>query len=460
MPTLPEPPGSSGSPGSPGSKAAAVTTGLVAFFAQLSILSIIAIVCMTIFVVGILLWGLLRAYKNRRDLATPDNIKRIQISQSHSLEKVWSDISQGKQGLGPVISTIPDDQQLLINATVFSTRLTGYLGPYNSGVFDEDTATRLALNSGSRCLVLEIDRLTDSYEPALIYRDGWGIKQSLNVGSISNVAKSIAGRAFTGSTEGAPPNVANDPLIVVIYFVSTPDPVKTPQEYIRFMAKVAEQLQPINNLLLAQTPQGDFRRQRLESQLFFMNYKLFSRQIILMTNADTSPFRRLQALGLDGEIGSNQDLDLMTHVRLYSRESPSGLGITSSSTNNVKPAAVITTPNYWINTPPDRLADAQSQTKSAWTLVMYPVSSDATSLTEANINKLTKEYGVQSIPTCLFETDDDSAVFIGKGAPYEKTSWTVKAELIRYIPPKPIIVQKPIPQTDSGGGAIVSPKFN
>jgi hypothetical protein len=436
------------------------SSGLVSFLKHTSIFVIILGIVVILLVCALLVWGLLLAFRNRRLLPTPDNIKRIQKSQLHILEKQWSTITQGKQGLSSSINTIPEDQRLLINATVLSTRLTGYLGPFNSGAFNEDDATRISLNSGARCLILEIDREVNSYEPSLIYRDGWGIKQSLNIGSVSKVAKSIAGRAFTGSTEGAPPNVANDPLFVVLYFVSTPDPAKTPQEYVRFMAKVAEQIEPLNDLIIAQTPQGDFRRQALESQLFFMNYRIFSGKIILMTNADTTPFRRLKALGLDGELGSKQDLDLMVHVRLYSRESPSGLGITSSPTNNVKPAAIITTPNYWLNTPPDRLADAQSQTKAAWSIVMPPVSTDSSSLTKDDITKLQTQYGVQSIPTCLFQAPDKTSVFTGKDAPYDKSAWTIKPELIRYIPPKPIVVQKPIPQADSGGGVIVSPKFN
>jgi len=436
------------------------TSSKVSGFMGLSVTTIIVGVILILLVLGLLIWGIVSAFKNRRVLATPDNIKRIQNSQSFALEKRWSGITQGKQGLVPAISKIPDDQQLLINVSVFSTRLTGYLGPYNSGVFKEDTATRIALNSGARCLILEIDRLTNSYEPCLVYRDGWGIKQSLNIGSVSKIAKSIAGRAFTGSSEGAPPNVANDPLFVVLYFVSTPDPVRTPQEYVRFMAKVAEQLQPLHDLIIAQTPQGDFRRQALESQLFFMNYKLFSRRVLFLTNADTTPFRKLQTLGLEGEIGSNQDLDLLVHVRLYSRESPSGLGISASPTNNVKPAAVITTPNYWLSTPPDRLAEAQNQSKGTWSLVLSPVPTDSTSLSKDDATKLFTIYGVQSIPICLFQPEDKTAVFTGKDAPYEKTCWSVKPELIRYIPPKPIIVQKPIPQTDSGGGVVVQPKFN
>jgi hypothetical protein len=106
------------------------------------------------------------------------------------------------------------------------------------------------------------------------------------------------------------------------------------------------------------------------------------------------------------------------------------------------------------------LAEAQNKSKGTWSLVLFPVSKDSTALSKEDTTKLLTTYGVQSVPICLFQQEDKTAIFTGKDAPYEKTSWSIKPELIRYIPPKPIIVQKPIPQTDSGGGVVVQPKFN
>jgi flagellar biogenesis protein FliO len=407
------------------------------------------------------IWAFKKTYQTTVILATPQNIANIKQQQTTMLEKRWTVLGQGKTGITTSITipSIPQDQQLLINTTVFSTRVTGYNGPYDSGTFDEDNAVRISLASGARCLILEIGRETDSYEPILIYRDNWGIKRSLNTGSIAKVAQSIASRAFNKGNSGAPPNISNDPMMVVLYFVDTPNAVKTPLEYIRFLAKVSEQIQPLANLIVGQTPQGDFRRQALESQLFYKHYTVFSQKVIILTNADTTPFRRLGSYGLSGEIGTAQDLDLLVHVRLYSRESPSGFGITSSPTNNINPAAVITSANYWINTPPDRIAEAQSQTKKAWTLVMTPVINEATAFSKDTITNLFTQYGVHSIPICLFDSPAVTNLYTGKGAPFETTAWVPKPALIQFIPPKPIVVQKAIPEADSGGGKVVAPSF-
>lgn len=397
------------------------------------------------------------AIVNSQMRATPENIRRIKAQQQALCEGKWTGITQGKQGIGEGFQGVPGEQQLLINANVLGTRLVSYLGPYDSGVFDEQLGVRYALASGSRCLVLEIDRENNKYEPLLIYRDGWGIKRSLNMGSLEKAAQQIAGRAFSASSDGTPGRVADNPLILCLYIASAPSMTDTPQEYVRFLAKIAQQCQSLVPLLVGQTPQGDFRRQAQESQLFYQPYTVFNRKIILLCNADTTPFRRLALLGLSGEIGPSADLDLMVHARLYSRESPSGLGITGSPTSTQQPAAVVTTPNYWLQTPPDRLGDAISQTKKAWTLCMPPVAREGNTINKDQLKRLLVTYGVQCVPLTLFEKEEVTDLFVGKDAPFLQKAWIAKPDLIRFIPPARIPILKPIPQTDAGGGAMRAP---
>ena len=402
--------------------------------------------------------AIINIVKNRRNLATPDNISRISSQQVALLEPTYVGPYAGKSGIDQTLSKIPEDQRLLINTNVLTTRLMGYMGPFDSGVFDEDNATRIALSSGARCLVIEIDRDTNGLEPKLIYRDAYGFKQSLNTGSIEKVAKSIAGRAFAPRNDGVPAGVANDPLIVALYFVSTPDAATQPKDYTRFLGKVAAQLQPLRNLIVAQTPQGDFRRQAQESQLFFTPSSVFNGRIIMLCNADTTVFRRLESTGLKGELTDINDLDIFVHARLYSKESPSGLGITTQPTSNINPVAIITTPGYWLNTPPDRLPDAQQQTKKTWCLTMQPTGGVPSVNTES-LKKLYDVFGVQSIPFTIFEKPEIVNMFIGKDQKFSKEAWAVKPELIRFIPPKPIAILKQSPQANAGGGALIAPRF-
>ena len=105
-----------------------------------------------------------------------------------------------------------------------------------------------------------------------------------------------------------------------------------------------------------------------------------------------------------GEISKEDDLDLLVHARLYSRESPSGLGITGAPTGSQQPAAVITSTGYRLNTPPDRLANAISQTKKSWTIAMPPVSSEYNTIKIVErLKDLSARYGVQSVPVSIFD---------------------------------------------------------
>jgi hypothetical protein len=419
-------------------------------------------VCIAIVVCGILyavVIGIINIANNSRTTAQPENIQRIKDEQSIALEPNFVGPFAGSKGINDVVNAIPEDQRLLINTTVLTTRLTGYLGPFNSGVFDEDAATRFALSTGARCLVIEVDRENNGLEPSLIYRDGFGFKQSLNTGSIEKVARSIAGRAFSPRNDAVPPGVANDPLIVVLYIVSAPDAATQPKDNIRFLGKIAEQLQPLRNLIIAQTPQGDFRRQAQESQLFFTPTSVFNGHIIMLCNADTTPFRRLESLGLKGELNDKNDLDILINARLYSKESPSGLGITSQPTSNITPACVVTTQGYWMNTPPDRLADAQQQAKRSWCLVMEKTADSSVVQDESDLKKLYDIYGVQSIPFTIFEDPKIISMFIGRNQKFSKTAWAIKPEGIRFIRPTPIVVLKQSAQANAGGGALVAPRF-
>jgi hypothetical protein len=109
--------------------------------------------------------------------------------------------------------------------------------------------------------------------------------------------------------------------------------------------------------------------------------------------------------------------------------------------------------------PPDRLADAQSQTKKTWTLVMSPAATYAgNDKLKEGLKTILTTYGVHAVPFVLFDEPKVTDGFVGMGAPYQSSAWVAKPELIRFVPPKPIVTQKPIPQTNSGGGALVAPR--
>ena len=91
-------------------------------------------ICTFILLIVYVITGIIR---NRNNLSSPGNITSIQKQQNILLDNRWSSNMNFKQGLTSQFQSIPQDQQLLINASVFSTRLVGCLGPFDSGVFDD-----------------------------------------------------------------------------------------------------------------------------------------------------------------------------------------------------------------------------------------------------------------------------------------------------------------------------------
>lgn len=387
--------------------------------------------------------------------ATPSNISRILMSQKADLESRYLGVSLKRTGLSEAWNRISADQQLLININMLSTRLTGYMGPFMDGVFSVDDAVRIAMTAGSRCMILEIDTL-DDVEPVLTFRDTNNYVRALNKGSIREAASSIAGRAFNPNSDSVPPRLVNSPFILVLYFRKVPDMYKSAREYLTFLGKVAQQLQPLNTALLGATPQGEFRRQGNESQLFFMPTEILQNKVIVLCNVDTSMFRRKSEFGLSS-LPADNDLDILVHCRLYSRESPSGLGATTGPRSTTEPAAVITTPGYWINTPPDRIPEAVESTKRAFTIVMTPDAEKE--ISKETLDKLLTQYGVNAVPFVLFEDAKKTDAWIGKSGHYENAGIRAKGDRLRFIPPKPILVLKQNPATNSGGGAIVAPSL-
>jgi hypothetical protein len=387
---------------------------------------------------------------------TPENIKAIGSQQVNELLLRWNGPYGGTKGLTNAAKNIPEDQQLLINMHVRSTRLCGYLGPFSNGVYDGGLGTRLALNSGTRCLIVEID-MDRNEKPVLNYLDETGVRMSLNSASLNSVANHLRDYAFRQGDQGPPADVAGDPFILVLYFVNTPSQAEKPKEYLKFLGECAKQIQPVRNLILGQTPQGDFRRQALESQLFYMPISVIMGKMLILTNVDTSGFRRLASVGLAGQMDDTYDLDFLVHARLYTPQSPSGLGQTTQPLTNVSPAAVITTPYYWMATPPDRITEQQMATKRAWTIAMEPVATELNAPDTETLKKLYEKYGIQSVPFVLFQKEQVTDTFV-KGQ-MKGTAWQPKPELIRFIPPTPIPILKVMPETNARGGAVMAPTF-
>ena len=404
-----------------------------------------------IVLIGGIVYGIVYAGQRYSVLATSSNIQRIIDAQGLILSNQYQYISNNMQAASKLWSGVPTNQQLLINMNMTGVRLAGYLGPFVDGVFAEDKAVSTALMTGARVFFIDIDVDGVTGKPTLVYRDKTQYVKSLNNGSVKKVAKAINDRAFSMYSSSVPSDVRGLPMIVVLYFHSTPDVVQRPKEYINFLIEVSKQIQDIKPNLLAQTAQGDFRRQTMDTQLFFQPMATFKNKIILLCNVDTSILRNSRDYGVP-DLGPGGDLDLLVNARLYSQQSGTSFGATSVVKGTNPPAAIITTTDYFINMPPENRSDAILLTKKCFTITMNP---DPTTVTnKPTLDTIIGQYGVHCAPFVHFMDMTSLGPYLAIGNLYEKSSVLAKPQQLRFVPPTDIITQVPNSNMNTQGGFI------
>jgi hypothetical protein len=413
--------------------------------------STVFIVILIVSIIGGIIYAIVYAAQQNSLLANPSNIQRIIDSQSLLIKAQYNTYTSNLQGSSKIWSNVPQNQRLLINANMIGVRLAGYLGPFVNGVFSEDSAVSTALMTGARVIFIDIDVDSVTGKPTLVYRDANGFIKSLNNATIKKVAKAISDRGFSSYSNSVPVDVRILPMIVVLYFHKTPDIVQKPMEYINFLIQVSKEIQAIQPNLLAQTAQGDFRRQNMDTQLFFQPMKTYKNKIILLCNIDTTILRNSRDYGVP-DLGPGGDLDLLVNARLYSQQSGTSFGATSVVKGTSPPAAILTQPDYFINMPQENRSEAIQLTKKCFTITM---NSDPTIMTtKPTLDTLIENYGVNCVPLVHFMDMESLAPYFAIGNIYEKTSILAKSQQLRFVPPEPIVTQVPNSNTNTQGGFI------
>ena len=282
----------------------------------------------------------------------------------------------------------------LLNIQPAAAKQVGYIGPSEEGgTFNPSTGILNALNAGVRFLTLQIDYLDSNkpgFEsvgvPTLVYRNNSGNIVSSNGESITDVANNLATYAFNSQV---PTN--EQPLVLYLHFVRTPNYVTSPTKYMTFLSAVAAALQPIQPMIL----QDDFTRQKNEVGLLNTPLMTFNKKIIVLTNVDTSFFRNAAQLGL-ATVGSKEDLDAMVHLRVYLEDENDPIGATMVSSS---PNAVILSYDHLIALSPPQQVTFAEKGRSRFVIVMpKPVQNPS----QKDIAILMKNTGVNILPVNLF----------------------------------------------------------
>jgi hypothetical protein len=309
---------------------------------------------------------------------------------------------------------------------------------------------------------MNVDLFGNPNEPILLYRDSSNVIRSTNSGDIGKVAKALSDLAF-----GNLVNNPNDPLIVILYFVNTPD-VKS-DDYLAFMSKVATKLQPLVPYHLGQTPQGDFHRQQKQNDIPYQPMSALEKKVLFFANVDTSAFRTSKT-----SYPPNADLDYLVNLTIY-KKSTNSLGATPNVTNSIIPRGIVDTIGFFSSIPTDQQNNTVNDTKMNWTMALPEWGSNPSFIT---MRYLEETLGVQSIPLFICDTskftspaasktvtpapkapEDSTENQLGYLLTYwSKVSYRPKPKSIRFVRPDNYTPAKPSPKVDAMGGAVQSPK--
>jgi hypothetical protein len=327
--------------------------------------------------------------------SSPESIKSLITAQTHSLndsfnthgislnESVCSKIHQKDV----VYTTL---QKPLVNWRPLTVRLAGYLGGLNksprNGVFSEDDAVKLALKSGARAFVFDINYMNKfPCKPVIMYRDSGGIKRSLNTGSINAVCTALEKYAFkSAGTQNS------DPIIIIVYLNRVPSGTNQRKT---FLSNVASSLSPLSKNHLGLTEQGNYHSCKMESNLFTNDITYYQQKFIVLTNYNTADISPTQ--------NPMDNLHFWTNARIYQDDAyyDSSLGtVTPLKQPAPTSHAVIGSTAQYLQMPTATKPTYRSPSGTSFSKFVISLADPAYPYTVANVNQLMNETGIQCVP--------------------------------------------------------------
>jgi len=298
-------------------------------------------------------------------------------------------------------STSTDPNTLpLVSLQPLTIKQAGFLGPLPNGAFEVANATGNALKAGFRSFTLQIDYLDTKRDstkfasvgsPTLLYHGDDGSLISTNSGSISEVAKTISALAFR-------PEVPNysQPVILYLHILRAPSPVKAQDEYLAYLSKIAQELNPIAPNHLGMSPLGVFHRQKNEETLINSPISSFEGNVIVLCNADTSLFR---SSILTTKYEPKNDLDYWVNMRVYLNSEFETFGLTQTPPSGVTANAVIVSLGSILGMSTQRMEVFSSKKKSQFVIAM---PANLTNPSYKDLGTALSSAGVNMVPLDIF----------------------------------------------------------
>ena len=355
----------------------------------------------------------------------------------------------------------------LNNFYALGCRYTGYIGPIEDGYFDPTTSVQMAVNAGCRVFVLDIDYIdkqcdTGSYIPRIVVRDAKGrmmiqynnqYKLNNPAGEIQQVCDAIQTYAFGPGCQNA-----EDPVIIVLYFLRTPLGDSRSPTVLRYYSAVAKALIPFKNRLLSNEATGGvFHRQKQEGLLLTNSIKNYQGKVLIFSNAATSGFRNTNL-----SFSSDEDLDFLVNLRLSYTQTKMG-----STDNDLNTFGILQSADDYMTIPLVRKSEIIGQTRKKWTICLssnpsLPVSKDT-------YDYITKTFGVQCVPANLFDVEASAFLFTDnlfkvngfKPKPCEACTDPNNDNCLCIVPPPTVVAGAANKQAvDANGGKLAIPSMS
>ena len=337
--------------------------------------------------------------------------------------------------LDPAVSN-----KCFVNFYSLGCRYTGFVGPLDAGYWDPDMAIQLAINAGCRVFVLDIDYVkecvdtTKTYYPRLVVRDSQGVSRiktdipcnnDIN-SNIKDVCDKINLYAFAESCGNK-----SDPIIIVLHFLRKPPGDFNSPLVLEYFSKVAKALSPFRNRFIdAEINNGSYYRQLQQDKILINDITDYNNKVLIFSNANTSGFRSSSI-----KYNTSDDLDFIVNLQLQYIQKPKSEGsITETGTGA---GFLESTSNFKI-VPPDMIESTVAKVTKNWTICLIddpfkPIDSDT-------YNKITSTFGVQCIPTMIFDTTNS---FMFSDKLFEKYSFIPKPKQLQYTKPQTVVAAKP-----------------
>ena len=330
-----------------------------------------------------------------------------------------------------LIKGLEEGERYLVNLCPLTASLGGYIGSAEPGAFYSEIYVQHALRAGIRSFVLPISTYLDdnkyppnwplSGDPAIVCRDSNGKIISLNGLSVKKFCSDLMTYMSENSMQ------ANEPIILYIQETEEyiPDKIGQEEKYVKFMSKIARELDviPVERRLTTLGGYGSGVGSANESviltQIPLSNLK---GKFIIMTNFDTKAGLKTAYKNITPLLDNYVNFTVKPVVAANA-----GLNVnTANSSRSLRLADVKTTKINWAD-----------QARTVWhmTTLDNPLATPP-----ADTLDLAVKSGIQMIPVPFFMTNkvDELKPIWDTWKGY---AWRLKVPSARYLKPAPVVPQ-------------------